>query len=1606
MKTRQELIVDVLTEKLSTTKIGIIIYEVDGISPVEAVKQVGISISSKVYAVVIGYGDITDYEDEYCTISSKIESAITWRNNSACSGRILVFIRGDIDKMHSLGVLDRITKNDICAHLITLQEELVKDENKPIREFWNALKQTIEYYSLQSIEEFIVSVEQTSDKTKAITNNLWILNLLCDETILNANIDRVERLKANRNKIIEIAQLTENARKNLSRSLVRSNDRDKLELQKAYKLVEEYSQYGSREILRELDYSVVESLLSATKLKKGSKSPVSPTPIDLSGSGNDTHDDGDDSTQNKTLKQKDVDEIVIDQLLFGDDAGDEDIKDLYDALTTGYDDESKKKISISNAGGIFHDSPIEVDNPQDNLRKLVAEVCNEHAWGGKIEVKDTLLKDAISSSVTPDIFSPYSTPTYPVDHRPMYDFLREFDSSFSFEFSFADLFDKIVDSRNKLCNYIDFFMYNPYVLLKADPEAREVLSTYVETWKKLYELYNNHYQEMASRSSGPTTFIGRALIALDVLYVHTGDGKWKGMLLPLHPLYLWNYYEISKTILLNKETLGKSELIDLKSVLLTPPQMLNYLVVDKGITSEKDLVLPCSGSIQMLPTYENSTNRFLGDDGLEVIPDVLERWLFFAPFSANELRICTVDAPNLADIIRTISSFIAKNNVTKFIYDVFYTRGQNSNTELANLDYSDKDYDIGEYIKNGRLILSIHTGDIIKVQQELSKKPVHIAFYFDQSKYEVQEKLDDGKLYSNPFVVTYDFSYDSIMHTGSISPSSRSQTGILGDYHNLLVATSYFNDKKSPWLCMDPTENMESMLSVVKNQESQWLVIADRNIGSYEIKDEYELIPWGEDTYNRRRVGIWASSSSRIIDQYQDNLMNYNLSPDKDTLVKMIKRFGHIAASGKIGLPKVGFDSRTTKFRQKGLLGTLFAATWYTKREESPHENVMVASLDTDKARIWLTARDEEDADTDKKSGHERADLIGLKYDKSTDTLFLQAIEVKTRDEISESQRDYEQYVDEYAQNRLRGHAPKQVAAIIEKLKSIFDTSSSSMDGFVAARREVLKYQIITECFRNIHDKTWQEEWHKVLSRAFEKNDRNGLKIDVSGLLVYIRLGDASTKDSKPVYCLYEGNDDYRIELSVLTSHDIQKQVFDNDDVLTPILPDQHVFSDNGGESTSTTDEPTDETTDETTDLVSTDYSNSSDSQTDELRESQGIVTDYAEVNNAELTQGFNSNQLITEDQKPLEQIRFLLGEELRSQEKFYWEFGHKQLNNRHLLINGNSGSGKTYCIQALLMEASRQGISSAVFDFTGGFAPKKLDSIFTSRLADKIRQRIVRTERIPINPFKRQEVDLGDGLFFPENDVDIASRIAETVSSVYKMGDQQKSAVYTAALNGLRKYGEAMNFPRLADELTDIGSNYSRTALTRIQQFIDIDPFASGENFDWSDIHNSNGQVYVFQFVGYSRDIQVMLTELLLWDLWSYAVKNGSEDKPFIYVIDEAQNLNHSAKSPSGLILTEGRKYGLSGWYATQFMKPQLDDDEIQRLQQADQKLYFCPPADGVLTVAKNIDITSQGTKEWAERLQKLNKGECVTCGSMVRGGKWNKYSPRIIKIISLDKR
>lgn len=374
--------------------------------------------------------------------------------------------------------------------------------------------------------------------------------------------------------------------------------------------------------------------------------------------------------------------------------------------------------------------------------------------------------------------------------------------------------------------------------------------------------------------------------------------------------------------------------------------------------------------------------------------------------------------------------------------------------------------------------------------------------------------------------------------------------------------------------------------------------------------------------------------------------------------------------------------------------------------------------------------------------------------------------------------------------------------------------------------------------------------------------------------------------------------------------------------------------------------------------------------------------------------------------ERSVRDIRILLGIDKKTGEKIYWEYGHKSLNNRHLLINGNSGCGKTYCIQGMLMSAARQGVSAVIFDYTGGFTNSQLDPLFKDVLEGQIVQRLIITDKIPVNPFVRHQIQIDENTFIPGTNVQTASKISEIFTSVYSLGEQQKSAVYQAVLNGLNNLGDQMTFQAMAQELDQLGTSYSKSVLSKIRPFIDMDSFKTDDSFNWGSIRDADGMVYVIQLAGYERPEQVLLTEILLWDIWSFCVKTGNEGKPFILVMDEAQNLDHGEKSPSAKILTEGRKFGISGWYATQFMKPQLTDDEIQRLQQSVQKLYFCPPDDGVETVAKNLETPSVTKKDWTVRLKRLQKGECVTCGSMVKNGQLLPYQPKMIRVPSMQER
>ncbi|MEM5016870.1 DNA phosphorothioation-dependent restriction protein DptH [Metabacillus indicus] len=373
----------------------------------------------------------------------------------------------------------------------------------------------------------------------------------------------------------------------------------------------------------------------------------------------------------------------------------------------------------------------------------------------------------------------------------------------------------------------------------------------------------------------------------------------------------------------------------------------------------------------------------------------------------------------------------------------------------------------------------------------------------------------------------------------------------------------------------------------------------------------------------------------------------------------------------------------------------------------------------------------------------------------------------------------------------------------------------------------------------------------------------------------------------------------------------------------------------------------------------------------------------------------------------PLEELRIKIGVAENSNREIFWEYGNKGLANRHLLISGKSGQGKTYFMQCLLLEKSKLGIPSIVIDYTEGFLPNQLEPEFVEFLGDKLKQKIVFSDKLPINPFLKNVRDIG-GIQLPESNTDVAERIKSVFAAVYKsLGIQQQNAIYEAVLNGLERHEDQMSLLWLKEMLEEDGSSYAKTALSQIRPLIDRNPFSNNNFFDWKEVVESNGEVYIIQLTGFPRDVQLIITEFILWDLWNYSVRFGNKNKPMPVIMDEAQNLDHTEKSPSARILTEGRKFGWSAWYATQFLKSQLDTDELARLQNSSQKVYFSPPEQELSNIAASLTKDSQEKKYWESKLGSLRKGQCIVHGPIEKeNGELSNPTVTIVNIIPLSER
>jgi len=357
--------------------------------------------------------------------------------------------------------------------------------------------------------------------------------------------------------------------------------------------------------------------------------------------------------------------------------------------------------------------------------------------------------------------------------------------------------------------------------------------------------------------------------------------------------------------------------------------------------------------------------------------------------------------------------------------------------------------------------------------------------------------------------------------------------------------------------------------------------------------------------------------------------------------------------------------------------------------------------------------------------------------------------------------------------------------------------------------------------------------------------------------------------------------------------------------------------------------------------------------------------------------------------------------------EQVYWHYGHPQLANRHLIIFGSPGFGKTYGIQCLLAEMAHQNLHSLIIDYTNGFLPDQLEGKFNDLTNPK--SHFVYHEKLPLNPFHKQEQIIDASLpAFEEKPFDVATRVAKIFKSVFdSMGEQQFATLVRTLESGVN-IDSNYTFEKVIQGLKGEGSSYGETLANKLEPFIKAEPFRENCDSSWNEMLNSSESlVNVIQLLGYSSDIQRLITEFVLWDLYDYARRTGNKHRPIPIVLDEIHNLDHSPDSPIDKMIREGRKFGLSMMLATQDIE-KFSNEERSRLFMAGHKLFFKPADSEIKKFAELLSVKDIriSKNEWSERLSNLKKGQCWSLGPVLSSNGILREKAELVTITSLENR
>lgn len=1048
----------------------------------------------------------------------------------------------------------------------------------------------------------------------------------------------------------------------------------------------------------------------------------------------------------------------------------------------------------------------------------------------------------------------------------------------------GDLFREYDAAREECLPLVRLLCVDPLAAAVA-PSSGAKLRAVVERYQALLCGLRDAHSTLSQELGADAQELVAQLLLLDTIIFRRPNDELAALLAPTHPLYLWHYTEYARIVEEQRDRLTTRDQALVVSAAVRLPYFLTSLCVPSiAVGATKSLTLV--GRLGPLPVFGQTVRDRSGTDGMSQIERVISSFLDIHPTARMGLRLAVVNPPDPGAFLSLVADLRSDRKIEgAYLLTVHQARdGLRPRPLQLRPDEEERVAQLFRASGPWRRFVYQTTSVPEGVLQLPSSAQPHILIAFDQSE-GTANRVTPASHPIQPLAVTHKLQY---RHRSKLLELTPAPGGIFAAYNQVvgIVDTagqvSYFSVHQLEELRQKLTEAAE---------QATWFVVADRSV-------DRDLSLGALRVFTGAAEGRDVVAFTRRTDAFRRVLREvarqYNTAISDAELDGLLRDLADLLDEGIIAL-RPDASGKINPQRVKGLLGMLIAVRAFRAQTPPGHERLVI-SLDSADARRWLHLSEEA----------QRADLVGFDYADNRFTITV--IEAKA---VENSSGEYQ-----INDGLVSGPAIEQVLSTRRLLAQVFSPDREDELITTPARREILREHAFRELTKGTYSPEARKVWAERLERLFEGSVPAVIHCEVAEVL----LGrDSSSLVERNVRAREgEGEGGELVNVSIRQLNELGIDALRQR--TPPRPPEEHGPS--GGAEKPAPAQPTDGSGGAVPSAAIPPVEVSAGSSASAPAPAESAAQSASTSDPAP--------EEIPRAPEPAERPRAYIGEApgVYGKPREIWfdpQLPGKSLPNPHILITGETGSGKTQATKALIRDLRLHDVPALILDFKDdysqpGYAEEEGFTVYDASMGE-----LAFDPMVP--PF-----DPHTGRMAVMNHV---YALGEIIKRIYSLGDQQANrmrealkTVYLKAGIGLQAYmpDPMPTFPPF-DQLKDIlaAGKDNETLLGRLSPIFDLGLFSAARGQrGFGEIAKQPTVIRLSQLPG--DETKNAVAEFFLMALYNYLVRQPHPHAlRQLLVLDEAWRL---VKSPFlQPLMREGRAFGLGVIVATQFPKDMPDE-------------------------------------------------------------------------------